>query len=308
MMPFERTSLRLVGIVVVASAWLLAACTSPTSSPPARSGRLAVTTTSTVFGDLIAKVGGDLVAVTSLVPRHADVHTFEPTPLDLQAVSGSRLIVMNGLGLDDWLEKAITNAAAGSTPLVKLAFDLPGVTLLPGEEPNRQNPHLWMAVPYAILYVDRIEAALGAADPTNADAYGRQADDYVARLRSLDADVRARIAVIPASDRKLVTFHDAFPYFAREYGLEIVGVAVEAPGQDPSAAEIAALVDAIKASGVKAIFSESQFPTQLVDRIAAETGATVVAELYDDSLGDPPITSYEAVITWDVDQLVEALT
>jgi ABC-type Zn uptake system ZnuABC Zn-binding protein ZnuA len=257
---------------------------------------------------MIARVGGDLVLVTSLVPRHADVHTFEPTPADLRAVSGARLIVMNGLGLDDWLEEAITNAAARSTPLVKLAVDLPGVELLPGEEPNTQNPHLWMAVPYASLYVARIEAALAAADPANADVYARQADAYVARLRSLDAEVRARIAAIPAAERKLVTFHDAFPYFAREYGLEVVGVAVEAPGQDPSAAEVAALVDAIKTSGVKAIFSESQFPTQLVDRIAAETGATVVAELYDDSLGDPPVTSYEAVITWDVDQLVEALT
>lgn len=293
---------------LLAFALVLAACSPPGSASPDPSGRLAVVTTSTVFGDMIEHVGGDHVAVTSLVPRHADVHTFEPKPADLRAVTGARLIVMNGLGLDDWLRETIANAAAAGTPLVELAPDLPGVALLPGEDPGTQNPHLWMAVPYAIQYVDRIETALATADPPNAGAYGEQAAAYRLRLEALDAEVRRRIDAIPPAERKLVTFHDAFPYFAREYGLEVVGVAVDAPGQDPSAGEIAALIEAIRASGAKAIFSEAQFPTRLVDQLAAETGATVVAELYDDSLGDPPISSYEAVIEWDVDQLVQALT
>jgi manganese/iron transport system substrate-binding protein len=265
-------------------------------------------TTSTVFADLVANVGGDLLSVTSLVPAGTDVHTFEPSPADVRAVSAARLLVMNGLGLDDWLEDTITNAAAQGTPLVKLGVDLPGVELLPGEEPGTQNPHLWMAVPYAVKYVERISMALQAADPGNAAAYAAQATAYSQRLQALDAQIRTRIDTIPAADRKLVTFHDAFPYFAREYGLEVVGVAVDAPGQDPSAGEIADLIAAIKAAGVKAIFSEDQFPTRLVDQIAAETGATVVADLYDDSLGDPPVTSYEALMTWDVDHLVAALT
>lgn len=286
---------------------LVAGCAPAGGASPSPAGSLSVVTTSTVFGDLIRNVGGDLVSVTSLVPAGADVHTFAPKPADLRAVTASRLIVMNGLGLDDWLRDTITNAAASGTPLVELAVDLAGVELLPGEEPGEQNPHLWMAVPNAILYVDRIEAALKAADPANAEAYVRQATAYRARLTALDATVRQRIEQIPAADRKLVTFHDALPYFAHEYGLEVVGVAVDAPGQDPSAGEIAKLIEAIKAAGVKAIFSESQFPTALVDQIAAETGATVVADLYDDSLGDPPVTSYEAMITWDVDQLVKAL-
>lgn len=302
-----RTQLpRAAVLAIFVAAASLAGCARP-QAPAASSGRLPVATTSTVFGDLIANVGGDLVEVTSLVPRHTDVHTFEPTPADLRAISAARLIVMNGLGLDDWLRDTISNAAAAGTPLVELGVDLAGVELLPGEEPGTQNPHLWMAVPNAIRYVDRIQAALASADPANSDAYARQADAYRARLSALDASVRARMGTIPATDRKLVTFHDAFPYFAREYGLEVVGVAVDAPGQDPSAGEIAALIEAIRASGVKAIFSESQFPTALVDQIAAQTGAAVVAELYDDSLGDPPIISYEALIEWDVDQLVEAL-
>jgi ABC-type Zn uptake system ZnuABC Zn-binding protein ZnuA len=270
-------------------------------------GPITVVTTTTVFADMISNVGGEFVLVTSLVPRNGDVHTFEPKPADIRSVASAQLLVMNGLGLDDWLEKTITNAAASGTPLVKLGVDLPGVAILPGETPSTQNPHLWMDVKYAELYVDRIEAALAAAAPANAADFERLAAAYKGRLDALDAEVRAKIATIPQANRRLVVFHDAFPYYAREYGITIVGVAVEAPGQDPSAGYTAQLIQAIKAAGVKAIFSEAQFPTRLVDQLAAETGAKVVANLYDDALGDPPVTSYEALVTWDTDQLVAAL-
>jgi ABC-type Zn uptake system ZnuABC Zn-binding protein ZnuA len=213
---------------------------------------------------------------------------------------------MNGLGLDDWLVETITSANA-TAPLIKLAVDLPGVQLLPGEEPGTQNPHLFMDVKYTELYVDRIAAALEQVDFANAADYASNATAYRASLDSLDSWVRQQIDTVPAANRKLVTFHDAFPYYAREYGIEVVGVAVNAPGQDPSAAEIAALIQAIKTAGVKAIFSEDQFPTKLVDQIAQEAGAKVVANLYDDSLGDPPVTSYDAVIRWDTTALVDAL-
>lgn len=286
---------------------VLAACGPGATQSTGPGTPLPVVTTSTVFADLVSNVGGDLVAVTSLAGKNTDLHTFEPAPADLRTVAEAKLLVMNGLGLDDWLEDTITNAAAEGTPLIKLGVDLPGVELLPGEEPDTQNPHLWMDVAYAELYVDRITAALKAADPANAEAYDSQAASYRARLEQLDASVRSKIATIPEANRKLVMFHDAFPYFARAYGITIVGVAVEAPGQEPSAGETAALIDAIRDAGVKAIFSESQFPTRLVDQLAAETGARVVAELYDDALGDPPITSYVAMIEWDAEQLVAAL-
>lgn len=299
-----------IALAVLVAALATAGC-GATGSPPPSGGPLAVVATTTVLADLVANVGGELVNVTSLVPRNGDVHTFAPSPADVRRVAEARLIVMNGLGLDDWLEELIRNAAARDAPVVVLAEDLPGVELIAGGDTDHDdgafNPHLWLAVPYAILYVDRIEAALAAADPANAAAYAAGADAYAERLRDLDARVRAEIDTIPAASRRIVTFHDAFPYFAREYGIEVVGVAVEAPGQEPSAAQIAALVEAIRGAGVKAIFSETQFPSELVRRIAAETAATVVADLYTDSLGDPPVTSYEAVIEWDVARLVEAL-
>lgn len=286
---------------------LLAACgggasPSPSGPPP----HVKVVTTTTVLADLIRNVGGDRVVVTSLVPAGSDVHTYQAKPDDLRAVSAAGLVVMNGLGLDDWLAGTIT-AASTHASIVRLGVDLPGTEILPGEDPGTQNPHLWMDVSYARLYATRISDALIKVDPGGGAAYNVVAAAYDARLADLDKSVMDQIATIPEANRKIVLFHDALPYFARAYGLTIVGVAVKAPGQDPSAGDIAALIDAIRASGVKAIFSEDQFPTDLVDQIARETGAKVVADLFDDSLGDAPVNSYEGVIRWDTEKLVAAL-
>ena len=299
--------IRLPALVLAAS--VMAACAGPSGSSGSTigdDGRIQVVTTSSVFADLVRNVGGDRVTVTSLVPKGLDVHTYQVTPADLRAVASADLFVMNGLGLDDWLEKTIRSAGTGA-PLLKLGVDVPGVVLLPGDTPETQNPHLWMDVSNAILYANRIADALRTADPAHASDITASTAAYVQRLTDLDAWVRDQIAIIPEGDRRFVLFHDALPYFARAYGLTIVGVAVEAPGQDPSAGEIAALIDRIRETGVKAIFSEAQFPTALVDQLARETGATVVADLYDDTLGDDPVTSYEALIRWDVEQLVAAL-
>lgn len=287
---------------------VLSACggVGPRDGSPGPDGTVTVVATSTVFADMARQVGGGRVVVSSLVPAGAVVETYQAKPADLRALAAADLIVMNGLGLDDWLEGTISAAAPG-VPIVRLAEDLPGVQLLPGEEPGTQNPHLWLDVSYARKYVARIGEALRAVDPANAAAYDAGVAAYDARLASLDAWVRSQVETVPAVDRKLVMFHGAFPYFARAYGLTVVGVAVRAPGQDPSAGEIAALVDAIRASGVKAIFSENQFPRALLGQLGRETGASVVANLYNDSLGGPPVTSYEALIRWDVEQIVAAL-
>ncbi len=293
-------------LALIATVPLLAAC-QPQPSPPGGAARLRVVTTTSVFADMISQVGGELVRVTSLVPHDGDVHTFEPRPSDIRSVADAQLLIMNGLGLDDWLAKTIRNAAEEGVPLVRLAEDLPSVQPLPGEEAGTRNPHLFLDVAYARGYVERIASALKQADPRHADRYAARASAYLAELGTLDGWVRQQIQMIPAANRRIVTFHDAFAYYAREYGLEVVGVAVRAPGQDPSAGYIARLVDAVEANGVKAIFSERQFPATLADQIAAETGARVVANLYDDSLGDPPVTTYVAMIRWDTDQIVQAL-
>jgi ABC-type Zn uptake system ZnuABC Zn-binding protein ZnuA len=296
--------LNLIGAFAIGSL-AIGGCEAASSTPQAA---IAVVATTTVFGDMVHNVGGDQVEVTSLVPKNGDVHTFAPKPSDIRAVAQARLVVMNGLGLDDWMEKTLTNTSAANTTVLKLAVDLPGVTLLPGEDPGTQNPHLFMDVRYAKVYVERIRDALMRVDPEHAARYDANATGYLARLDVLDAYVRQQVSKIPEANRRIVTFHDAFPYFARAYGITIVGVAVPAPGQDPSAGYTAQLVDAIRAAHVKAIFSESQFPTRLVDQLRSETGVKVVADLYDDAIGDPPVTSYEAIIRWDTDQFVQALS
>jgi ABC-type Zn uptake system ZnuABC Zn-binding protein ZnuA len=182
------------------------------------------------------------------------------------------------------------------------------VTYLEGEGGGATNPHLWLDVAYAEKYVDRIETALASADPAHAATFSANADAYRARLAALDTDIRNRLAQLPSADRVVVSFHDAFPYFAAAYGLTVVGSIVSAPGQDPSAGEIASLVTKIRDSGAKAIFAEAQFNPKLAETIAGETGATVVTDLYTDSVGDAPVDTYEAMMRSDADRVVQALT
>lgn len=300
-MTVVRLLAALVGLALA-----LAACGDSGPSRAAGS-RLVVATSTTVFADMVRQVGGDDVEVESLVPANGDVHTFSPTPSQARLLSRAGLVVMNGLGLDDWLDGTVADVGTKATVL-KLGVNLPGADYLSGDDGQASNPHLWMDVTYAKTYVERIIAALVAADPDHAASYRSNGAAYEATLDRLDAYVRRQIDSIPEANRRFVSFHDAFPYYARRYGLTIVGVAVEAPGQDPSAGETAQLVAAIREAHVKAVFSEAQFPPRLVDQLASETGATVVANLYDDSIGDPPVTSYEAVIRWDTDQFVKALT
>lgn len=287
---------------------------------------LRVVATTTVLADFVRNVGGSKVVVDSLVPKGGEVHTFDPTPADIARVADADLIVMNGLGLDEWLGDLASDAGAADTAVIELAEDLDGVAYLAGEEHEGEaeesgpageerghageqfNPHLWLNVAYTQMYVAKVAEALKTADATDAAAYDANAAAYQARLTDLDAWARQQIETIPTENRKFVSFHEAFPYLAAAYGLEIVGVAVEAPGQEPSAGEIAALIDAIRDTGVKAIFSEAQFPSDLVDRIAVETGATVEADLYNDSLGDTPVDTYEGLIRWNIKKIVAALT
>ena len=300
-------SLRHFG-VLAAIAVLVASCTSGGSSPGTEPVKLPVVATTSVFADLVRNVGGDLVSVSSLVPPNSDVHTYSPKPSDIRALAAARVVFMNGLGLDDWLTRTIGSVASQAT-VVQLAVDLPGAALQRGEGPTGPpNPHLWLDVAYGQQYVERIAAALTQADPAHTATYNQQRKAFRARLGDLDAWVKEQIATIPTSNRRFVAFHDAFPYYAAAYGLQIVGVAVPAPGQDPSAAYTAELILAIRAAHVTAIFAEAQFPPKLAQQLAQQTGVSVVATLYDDSVGDLPVTSYEAVIRWDTEQFVKALS
>jgi zinc/manganese transport system substrate-binding protein/manganese/iron transport system substrate-binding protein len=298
----------LAGLVAVAVAVgvVFAACGPGPVATPGAGTPLRVVATTTVFADLVRQIGGSAVDVRSLVPKGGEVHTFDPTPADVGRVAAAGLIVVNGLGLDDWLT-ALARDAGTAAPIVRLGENLPGASYLAGDDGAAGNPHLWLDVTYAIGYVDRIQAALEAADPTQAAAFRAAATAYKARLMALDGDIRARLGSLPAADRNVVSFHDAFPYFARAYGLTIVGSVVASPGQDPSAGSIADLVAAVRANGVHLILAEAQFSPKLAATIAGETGATVVTDLYTDSVGDAPADTYEGMMRSNLERILGAL-
>ena len=272
----------------------------PTPEPGAR--RVGATTT--VLADLVARVGGSKVSVISLVPKGGEVHTFDPTPSTLTTLEEAGLIVANGLGLDDSLT-ALAGDVGSKATVLKLAEGLEGATIL--REEGEANPHLWLNVAYARKYAARIALALKAAAPAQAAAIDATAAAYDARLAELDAWVRSQVEAVPPANRKIISLHEAFPYFAEAYGLEIVGAVIATPGQDPSAGEIADLIAAIRSSGAKAIFAEAQFSDKLARTIADEAGVKVESNLYNDSVGDPPADSYEGLIRWDVERIVAAL-
>lgn len=281
---------------------LLAACSGAPPAPTTTGLRVVATTT--VLADMVEQVGGEDVDVVSIVPKGGVVETFDPSPRDIAAISEADLVVMNGLGLDNWLERVVESAAP-DVPVVRLGDDLPGAGYI-GED-GGTNPHLWLDVSNGVRYAERIRDALVSADPARADAFRASGDAYVARLQELDGWVRERVATIPPENRKLVSFHEAFPYFAQAYGLEVVGSVVGVPGQDPSAGEVAVLIDEIRGSGARAVFAEAGFNPALAESIATEAGVTVESGLYNDSLGDPPVDTYEGLIRHDVERIVAAL-
>ncbi len=290
-------SRRLVATLVALLA-LSAACSGSSGSATASASGYRVMATTSVFADLARLALGDSVQIDSIVPAGIDVHTYEPSPSDAAKIATADLIIMNGLGLDEWVVPLIEAAHKSSSDLLRLGEGLDAsdswVYLAPADSGATQlyDPHVWLDPTGAAHYVQRIaDRALQERPELTATIRSASAQGFAA-LQDLDAEVRALFSDIPEVNRKIVTFHDAFGYFARAYNITIVGVAIASPGQDPSAREIAALIDAIRASGVTTVFSEVQFPSKVLTSIAAETGATVLADLYSDALGAAPGDTY----------------
>jgi zinc/manganese transport system substrate-binding protein/manganese/iron transport system substrate-binding protein len=277
---------------------------SPGSAGSPAQDALRVVATTTIFSDIVQSVGGSRVAASSIIPAGVGPEDYEPKPDDARKLADAQLIVSNGVGLDDFLEKLLTSGTAGETPRLVLGEGIPTLT-----EDGEENPHFWLD-PSLVkqYYVPKIAAKLSELDPQGKATYDANAATYASRLDALDAELKAKVAEIPDANRKLVTFHDAFPYFARHYGFELVGVVLENVGQEPTAAELAALVDRVKAAHVKAVFSEAQFSPKLAETLAGEAGITsVVTTLYNDALGPAPADTYPGLMRWDVDEIVNAL-
>jgi manganese/iron transport system substrate-binding protein len=271
-----------------------------------------VVASTTVLADLVRQVGGSrLGGVQSVVPAGVDVEDYDPRPDDLQALGHSSLLVTNGLALDRWVPKLVQAANPG-VPTLVLSDGLPVLGVGASQDQDvaqNGNPHFWLDPRYARVYVQRIHDRLASLDPDGAATYDANTAAYLAQLDELDQWIQQQVALVPPDNRKLVTFHEAYVYFAARYGLQLVGVITPSPGQEPSAGELAQLIETVRAAHVKAVFSEAQFSPRLTQTLAQEAGVQeVVSDLYNDSLGDPPVDSYIGMMRYDVQRIVQALS
>ncbi|HAX24982.1 MAG TPA: zinc ABC transporter substrate-binding protein [Thermomicrobiales bacterium] len=302
-----------LAFVILLSAFALVSCGSPDA---AGADSLSVVATTTIIADMARNVGGDRVTVRSLVPANADPHSFEPTPREIGAVARADVVLEHGMGLDAWVINMID--VSGTDAHVAVVTDR--VTTIEGEQHEEdasghshegEDPHVWFDVANAQVMVANIRDALIAADPGSAEIYRANATRYQSELADLDRWIREQIATIPESQRKLVTNHDAFGYYVHTYGLTLVGTIVpslDAQAQ-PSARETAALIDLIRAEGVRAIFTEAALNPTLARRIAEDAGVQIVSNLYGDSLGPAGsgADTYIGMMRTDTTRIVEAL-
>lgn len=285
---------------LVAAACGSAASTEAPSGPGTRGGaaddELVVVTTVAPLTSLAAAVVGEHAEIRGIVPEGADSHTYEPAPSVAALLQDADVVFLNGLGLEE-----PTRSLAESTVDDDAEVVLLGERTIAEEEyvfddsfpaaGGRPNPHLWTNPPMALEYADHVRAVVSELDPTNADAYQRNYDALAAVVGDLDAALRTSLATVPVDDRKLLTYHDAYAYFAREYGWEVVGAIQMSDFREPSPREVARLIDQIRSEGLPAIFGSEVFPSPVLEQIGREAGVRYIDVLRDDDLpgqpGDP---------------------
>ena len=254
---------------------------------------LLVVTTVAPLRDIIEQVGGDRITVVALVPEGTNSHTFDPPPSAVGEIEQADLIIINGLNLElPTLELAQANAS-DDTPIVQLGnlavspdeyvfdFSFP-------EEGGNPNPHLWTAPDQAVKYAEIVKEELSQVDPDGADYFAANAERFIERLWELDEAIATATQTIPEAHRKLITYHDSFPYFAPRYGLEVIGAIQPSDFSEPSPREVADLIAQVRSAGVPAIFGSEVFPSEVLATIADEAGAVQVSTLSDDDLPGEP--------------------
>ncbi len=285
----------------------------PTLEPVAlaEGEKLRVVATTSIVGDVVARVGGTHIDLTVLIAAGQDPHSYQPVARDLAQVERAHVVFVNGLGLEEGLLAAI-GTVAHAAPLVPVSA---GVEVIPSEEEEHAegDPHTWMDPHNVIIWSENIAAALSALDPLHAEDYRANAEAYQDELRALDDYIRQQVALIPPERRKLVTNHEAFAYFARRYGFEIIGTVYLGASRlaEPSAGEMAQLVETIRAEGVPAIFVETTVSDALARAIAREVGHEIgVFTLYTGSLGPPgsPADTYIGMMRANIETIVAALS
>lgn len=257
-----------------------------------------------ILADLVRQIGDERGAVAALVGPDGDAHVFQPSPADAGKAADAKLIFVNGLGFDPWMERLA--AAAGARDRLITA----SAPVTPRKRDGRDlDPHAWQSVPNARRYVETIRDALIKADPDGAAAYGGNAAAFLKQLDAVDGEIRAAVAALPKDRRVIVTTHDAFGYFSAEYGLTFLapkGVSSEA---EASPKDVARIIRQIKAEKIPAVFLENVTDPRLMERIAQETGARIGGKLYSDSLSPPdgPAPTYVQMMRHNIREFTKAL-
>jgi zinc/manganese transport system substrate-binding protein len=279
--------------------------------------KLPVVASFSILGDFVKQIGAERVAVTTLVGPNGDAHVYSPSPADAKNVGAAKLIVVNGLKFEGWLPRLIKSASAKATVATATTGIAPieeeghGGKDAPahGHDHGSTDPHAWHNVANAKIYVANIRDALSAADPAGRPLYEANATAYLAKLDTLDAEIKTAVARIPADRRKAITSHDAFGYFEKAYGIDFIapqGVSTEA---EASARDVGRIIRQVKAQKIPAVFLENVTNPRLIEQIARESGARIGGELFSDALSgaNGPAGTYIQMMKHNITEIEKAL-
>ena len=288
------------------------------SAAPALAGPVKAVASFSILGDMVRNVGGDLVTLHVIVGPDGDAHVYEPRPEDARKVAAADVVFVNGLGFEGWMERVV-EAAGSRAPIIEALTGVATIAFAGGEHHEHEteheeghetaDPHAWQSVANAKVYVGNIANALCAADPENCQAYQANAGRYVDDLAALEREIRSAVARTPSDRRRVISNHDAFGYFAKEYGITFLAPEGVLTELEASAADVANLIRQIRNDKAAAIFVENISDQRLIEQIGRETGMKVGGELYSDALsaGDGPAATYIEMMRYNARTIVSAI-
>ncbi|MCF2871877.1 metal ABC transporter substrate-binding protein [Octadecabacter sp. G9-8] len=267
-----------------------------------------VVTTFTVIADMASNVAGDMAVVESITRAGAEIHGYQPTPSDLVRASGADLILWNGMNLELWFEQFIGNL--GPIPSATISTGIDPMSIREGSYEGLPNPHAWMSLDNALIYIDNIEAAMSEHDPDNGAIYAANANAYKAEITATIQPLRDQIAAIPEDERWLVTCEGAFSYLARDFDLKEAYLWPMNADQTGTPQQVRSVIDTVRNNDIRAVFCESTVNTDPAQQVARETGAAYGGVLYVDSLSlsDGPVPTYLDLLRVTTETIVEGLT
>lgn len=271
-------------------------------------GKKRILTTFTIIQDIAQNVAGDAAVVESITKPGAEIHDYEPTPMDLVKAQDADLVLWNGLGLERWFEKFLQQVR--DVPSAVISDGVQPMSIGEGPYNGKPNPHAWMSPANAIKYVENIRVALVKLDPTNEAIYTSNAAAYTEKLKAVDAPVRQKLETIPAGQRWLVSCEGAFSYLARDYGMKELYLWPVNADQEGTPQQVQKVVDTVRASQIPVVFSESTISDKAMQQVAKETGAKFGGVLYVDSLTEAngPAPTYLKLLETNADTIVKAFT